>query len=108
MIEYKIIFIKTDLKEVTNEQVYNGAYQVFFKDVYWNIWGVDESNYDLYYHFYVVGVEQTITLNKALLFVDFRIMPLLIKPTFAEYPNFPSVSKTMLLENVQINVGLRF
>lgn len=64
--------------------------------------GVDESNYDLYYHFYVVGVEQTITLNKTLLFVDFRVMPLMIEPTF------PFSGKTMLLENIQINLGLKF
>lgn len=47
MIEYKITFVKTDLKEVTDEQAYNGAYQVFFKDVYWDIWGVDDTCYDL-------------------------------------------------------------
>lgn len=47
MIEYKITFVKTDLKEVTEEQAYNGAYQVFFKDVYWDIWGVDDTCYDL-------------------------------------------------------------
>ncbi len=47
MIEYKITFVKTDLREVTDEQAYNGAYQVFFKDVYWDIWGVDDVCYDL-------------------------------------------------------------
>lgn len=48
MIEYKIIFIKTELKEVSQEQVYDGSYQVLFEGKYYDIEEVDDIHYHLF------------------------------------------------------------
>ena len=48
MIEYKIIFIETDLKEVSQEQVYDGSYQIFFEGKYYDIEEVDDTYYHLF------------------------------------------------------------
>ena len=46
MIDYKITYVKTDLKEVTEEDVYNKSFQVFYNNSFWDIQEVD----DKYYH----------------------------------------------------------
>lgn len=45
MIEYKIIYIETDLTEVTEEQHYNGCYFVYYKDLFWSIEDVEDTRY---------------------------------------------------------------
>ena len=99
MIDYKIHFIKTNLKEVTQEDVYKGAYQVYYEDKYWDIIDVDD-----YYHIIEIELDQRMSNNP----IGIKIKKDIITEIYEPVIKLVDISFNQLLVTGELIVNYKF